>query len=721
MHKFTPFVIFAALPVHAAPSVRISVDRSAVPEGRSVIVSAQARNANGAPATGARLSPYVNGKRWGAEATTNARGRAEWPLPLPNPGAARIEVVVEPPAFRPKAHWIWAPRTDDNQTVYFQKPFRMPGMPSAATLTIAADDRFEAWVNGHLVARGTDFHHVERVTGLERWLTPGDNVLAVRATNAIGPGGLLAEIAARLPERRVTVPSDATWAVGGGDSEPPHWPNTLLFGAKAKVIAPVGQDAWSNLAGWPGYTPPVRYPVGLPMPADAVRSNAVTVRVTKRPFPKVIRDPDHLVGVEWEPWFTPNNIPFSTGEAVPLLGRYDSFNRDVIRQHALWLVGAGVDFILVDWTNNLWDKQHWSERAPAVDELVKATTTMLDVYAKMRKEGIPVPRVALLPSLENGVRTTTTAINEQNQWVADNYLKNARYNGLWLTHEGKPLIVVFNGSGPKALEGQPPVRSSDFTVRWMASQLQGNHFEKAGYWSWMDGVPHPIPTYHNGKAEALTVTPAFFGDGGWTAAPAMARRGGATFAEQFRYARTIRPRFLIINQWNEFAGQPIGGGYGEQHDVFVDSYSVPLSNDIEPTSTTMRGYRGDLGYGFFYQNLTRALIAYYHGDAASDTILTVAAPDRNTTVKGESLAVEWHAIGRPATSYSVELDGRTVAANAHGTKADVSLKGLKPGAHRLTVRANGATTHFPLSTTREDLPLARPVPTVVNVAFTLER
>jgi hypothetical protein len=424
--------------------------------------------------------------------------------------------------------------------------------------------------------------------------------------------------------------------------------------------------------------------------------------------------------MEWEPWFTPKNIPFSTAEAIPLIGRYDSFNRDVIRQHALWLVSAGVDFILVDWTNNLWNKKHWSEREPAVDELVKATTTMLDTFAAMRDEDIPVPRVALLPGLNNGVSTTTTAINEQNQWVADHYLGNPRYKGLWQTLGGKPLIVVFNGGGPSVLKGQPPVRSSAFTIRWMASQLQFGDFAKSGYWSWMDGVLHPIPTVRDGEAEALTVTPAFFGDGGWTYPQAMARRGGATFAEQFRYAGTVRPKFLLINQWNEFAGQPNGGGYGEKHDQYVDSYSAPLSNDIEPTSTTQRGYRGDLGWGFFYQNLTRALISLYRGEYPGDTVLTVAAPERNATVTGDTLAVEWHAVGRPA-AFTLEVDGRPVLKNVHGTKATIPLAGLKPGAHRLTVRANGAVTHFPLSTTREDMPLTHPVPAAVHVPFTLGR
>lgn len=720
MRFVIPFLILAAtLPARGAPvSIHITTDRATVGEGRTVMLTAEARR-GGQPAPGVVLHPYVDGRRWGAESRTNARGRARWPLPLPNSGTARIEVAVGPPAWKPDASWIWAPRTVDHQTLGLEKHFHLAAKPSAAKLYVTADDSFEAWVNGRMVMHGGDLSRVFKVVALERRLRPGDNTIFIRARNGQGPAGVVAKVVAQTTRGRVEVPTDATWRVS--EEVPASFPPTLGGSTAAVEIAPMGQGPWPHVSGWPGYTPPARYVVGLPLPKDAVRSNSVAVRVTKRSFPQAPRDPEHLVGMEWEPWFTPRNIPFSTAEAIPLLGRYDSWNRDVARQHALWLVDAGVDFILVDWTNNLWGKEHWADREPAVDELVRGTTTMLETLAALRKEGVPVPRVALLPGLENGVKTTTAAVSEQNRWVADHYLKNPRYAGLWVDYEGKPLLVLFNGSGPRALEGQPPVRAPEFTLRWMASQLQGNHFEKFGYWSWMDGVLHPIPTYHNGRAEALTVTPAFFGDGGWTAPAAVARRGGATFAEQFRHARAIRPKFLLINQWNEFAGQPKGGGYGPKHDQYVDCYSVPLSDDIEPTSLDLRGYRGDLGYGFLYANLTRALVAWYHGGAPTDTILTVAAPERNAEARGSTLSVEWLAVGRSAASFTLELDGRTVARNVRGTHATIPLAGLKPGPHRVTVRANGATTHFPLSVTREDTPLGKPVPTAVRVPFTLQR
>ena len=40
---------------------------------------------------------------------------------------------------------------------------------------------------------------------------------------------------------------------------------------------------------------------------------------------------------------------------IPILGMYSSFHPAVIRQHSFWMVEAGVNCILVDWSNNLWD------------------------------------------------------------------------------------------------------------------------------------------------------------------------------------------------------------------------------------------------------------------------------------------------------------------------------------------------------------------------------
>jgi hypothetical protein len=52
--------------------------------------------------------------------------------------------------------------------------------------------------------------------------------------------------------------------------------------------------------------------------------------------------------------------------AVPLLGLYSSFDVGVIRQHAFWLIEAGVTCIEIDWSNSLWSHQKWADRSIGV-------------------------------------------------------------------------------------------------------------------------------------------------------------------------------------------------------------------------------------------------------------------------------------------------------------------------------------------------------------------
>lgn len=94
----------------------------------------------------------------------------------------------------------------------------------------------------------------------------------------------------------------------------------------------------------------------------APASRPARVEVEWRRLAAIKNDPEHLVGMQWEPWFTPRNASWNTAQAVPLLGFYWSWNPDVTRQHMIWLAESGADFLVVDWTNHLWGKAHWDER-----------------------------------------------------------------------------------------------------------------------------------------------------------------------------------------------------------------------------------------------------------------------------------------------------------------------------------------------------------------------
>jgi hypothetical protein len=701
----------------AAVSVRIRSDVSEILAGEVVAIDAKVR---GDRKDDCLLLPYVNGKRWGAHKKTDIEGKARFLIPLPREGFYRIEVEVRPPQPEPVTQWIWAPQTESYQRVFFRKSFVLEETPLEASLSVAVDNKCRVILNGQPVSEVEGWNEVRTTKGLARLLKFGRNVLAIQAFNEEGPAALAAKLTVEAQERgEVVFASDESWEVFL--SAPPGWPaNVVQRGNMARSLGRIDTGPWAGrMRGWPGIYATADLYTGEPMPAEAVASDPLEIEV----LPRIIEhetNPRQIVGVEWEPWFTPEAIHWQTAEAVPLMGFYKSYNMDVVRQHCIWMAEVGIDFILVDWTNHLWGKDRWHERDRSVNTIIHATTLTLEALARMREEGIPVPRVVLLPGYDNGPKTTMTAVNEQLDWIYHNYIRNPRFRGLWVMHENKPLIVIFNGGGPAERQGEPPVDDEHFTVRWMSSQMQITHLNQQGYWSWMDGSPRPLPAIVNGKAEALTVTPAYFGSKGWLNEQARGRRGGATYIEQFKAALRHRQKFLLINQWNEFAGQPVGQGYGPDNDLFVDCYNVELSNDIEPVSLDSCGYRDCGGWGFYYLNLTRALLDIYQQRTPDAAVIAIAHPLEGQTVSGEKLYVQWNGIGRPADSFTLYLDNRQVAGNLSSFSHELDLSDVEPGPHTLRLVAEGANSYYRLSREKMDQRLPEPITPEAEVTFELQ-
>ena len=703
----------------AEPSVVIKADREAVDMGHSVTLEAQVTLDNGQPGAGYLLLPYVNERRWGSHETTNEQGRAKFLLPLPNPGAARIQVVGRPGAGT-LSQWIWAGLPKDNQTIHVQKTFTVDKGARRAVLRVAVDDRCEVFLNGRRLGTAAGWQQPAIFGELEKQIREGANTLSIAASNGTGPAGIMARTEIETDAGPMLCQTDASWQAW---LEPPAgWPGAAgAPGAAATVVAAADGGAWAGtVKDWPGVTPKDNLMAGRLITDDGLKSNRVEVEVKRRALAP--REPsDRLVCVQWEPWFTPQNAYWQTAQAVPVVGLYDSYNRDVVRQHILWFVDLGIDFIMPDWSNHIWEKQHWDERPDGANEIIHATSLLLEALADIRTEGIPVPKVVLMPGLTNGPPTTMTAMNEQLQWVYHAWMRNPRFAGLWQDYDGKPLVVILD-TGLLAPREKTPVDDAHYTVRWMSTQLQINtKHQELGYWSWMDGSLRPIVTYRDGKPEAVTVTPAYFAEFGWTGPKARGRRGGTTYIESFKAAIEEHPRVVQLHQWNEYAGQPEGQGCGPDHDRYVDSYSVELSDDLEPVSLTAPGYRGDKGgWGFYYLNLTRALLDLYRGKAPHDTLLAVGSPLANSTATGPTLDVEWSVVGVPPTSYTVDVDGKTVADAVKETTFKLPLEGLAPGPHKLSVTANGATTRYPLSATRMDTPLDAPIPVRVQRDFVVK-
>jgi hypothetical protein len=88
------------------------------------------------------------------------------------------------------------------------------------------------------------------------------------------------------------------------------------------------------------------------------------------------------------------------------------------------------------------------------------------------------------------------------KYLYQHYIQNPKYRGMFVTYLGKPLMLYYL-NGPRT--GSPPKLQDDrFTIRYVGAWLQTTHQEESGVWSWYD--QSPVPTFYQGKAEALTVT-----------------------------------------------------------------------------------------------------------------------------------------------------------------------------------------------------------------------
>jgi hypothetical protein len=158
-------------------------------------------------------------------------------------------------------NWIWYPEGDPAKDApaakrYFRKTFDLQVGPKSAVLGIAADDRFIAYVNGHQVASGTDWHNPQRVE-IAQWLQSGNNVLAIEAENlpapSANPAGLICTLSI---DGEKPIRSDDSWRAN--QSADPHWLDKGFDDSQwkpAKVLGVYGMNPWGKFPQAMNYGP----------------------------------------------------------------------------------------------------------------------------------------------------------------------------------------------------------------------------------------------------------------------------------------------------------------------------------------------------------------------------------------------------------------------------------------------------------------------------------
>lgn len=282
---------------------------------------------------------------------------------------------------------------------------------------------------------------------------------------------------------------------------------------------------------------------------------------------------DRLVGIAYSTWFMSDD--WHDTWSMPENGPYRSDDPAVIRRHAAQLTAAGVDFILIDWSNNV-DHAPGETRLRHQAFIERATRTLFEEFAALSAR----PRIAIMlgtsghPEAARDGRLQRKADQVRNEFVND-----PRYAPLFQRYLGKPLLVVYANT-PSPYGRSLPWNDDRFTVRWMTGYvtqqpaLRLNDEVSAGYWSWEERGRQTY-TLHAGVPEAMTVVASWREDS-HAAIPARGRRDGLTFAEQWSRVRDVGPRIALVVSWNEW--------------IRSEQPSVEISKDLEPSQALGRRY-----------------------------------------------------------------------------------------------------------------------------------
>ena len=445
-----------------------------------------------------------------------------------------------------------------------------------------------------------------------------------------------------------------------------------------------------------------------------------------------------LIGIQYEQWFY-GPESWKTSEALPVLGKYTTDEPTVTRHYEAFR-DLGIDWLLIDWSNMLWSKPAWEEHAGDTKKLEDKTAVLFETALHLHQQGKYAPKLVIMLGLQNGppVPNGVERLNGELAWLKTNYLDRPQYKDLWLYDGKKPLLVVLYWPPDPCSQlskdlAQTKLKGEDWTIRWMSSQLQNNHAENCGMWSWMDGVIPQILTKHNGRAEEIVVTPASFQlpGGGWTDSSAIPRDHGFPYLESWSAAFESRPKFIQIHQWNEFAGQADGHGLQDNywglpnfktsvkssHEIFADEYNEQLSDDIEPTELHACMLRGCGGWGYYYYNLTRALISLYRGQTPDITVLALSGPTPNVDPEAKSISLRWRYLGKAPSSYSLSLDGHLIRHLFKATSCELRVQNLSAGQHTVKLIATGVYTYFSLDPRRATIRSHHALPVESEITF----
>jgi hypothetical protein len=314
-----------------------------------------------------------------------------------------------------------------------------------------------------------------------------------------------------------------------------------------------------------------------------------------------------MVGIAYSPWFPPANWTNCWG--TPQLGFYRSDDTSIIRKHADWLTKANIDFIFIDWSNNVdhdplmkrnsSKSKDGSRFRPDIEEIEHATRVVFETFTQINK----APKIAIMAGAQSKADISGGLLQKKVNQIYDTFIANPLYRKHYQMYLGKPLLIVYTGT-PSPWQSAPKWNDSRFTVRWLtgfvtdqSALITKDLISKYGYWSWEDRGKQSFAV-HNNKPEAMTVSAHWRCQGKKNDAnyiPKRGRKNGETFIKQWNRAMQIGPKIVLVTTWNEW--------------TLGEAESPEMSKDIEPS----------VEHGRFYLDLLSKMAARFKGKTVQTT------------------------------------------------------------------------------------------------------
>jgi hypothetical protein len=308
---------------------------------------------------------------------------------------------------------------------------------------------------------------------------------------------------------------------------------------------------------------------------------------------KPVEYPGRKVGLAYTTWHRESIWDRYWG--TPELGKYLSNDRSVIRQHGLWLADAGVDFVFIDWSNDI-DYEYGKTRdKPVFDMIEKTVPIIFEEWASIEN----APRICIMLGFPHKIEAFTDGrLQRKVDQVYDMFISNPETRDQYHVYLGKPLIMVYAGTPSPFRNGPPQFFDERFTFRFLTGFIteqpnlrDDNLWSKYGNWSWEDRGDQTY-TMLDGEPETCTVVAASRAQrkddpDDPKHVPAIGRNNGETFKARWRRADSLGVQNVLVVSWNEW--------------VTSEQPSAELSKDLEPS----------LEHGRFYLDLLREEIAKF--------------------------------------------------------------------------------------------------------------